>query len=151
MALKKLGSFLWHILEDSTFFGITSFISVTRFILLLPPTQLPGLLDGCHFYLQSTFSPPTPSKKEIVQLIKNGAGTLLSRQPKPDDDVIQASTTVPYHARSGSELAKCSYFIIHDHVDSRAPPRIRTGKLCTAPICWLMDCISQFELVDLPK
>ncbi|XP_033639639.1 BRCA1-associated RING domain protein 1-like [Asterias rubens] len=113
--------------------------------------QLPGLLDGCHFYLQSTFSPPTPSKKEIVQLIKNGAGTLLSRQPKPDDDVIQASTTVPYHARSGSELATCSYFIIHDHVDSRAPPRIRTGKLCTAPICWLMDCISQFELVDLPK
>ncbi|XP_071803585.1 BRCA1-associated RING domain protein 1-like [Asterias amurensis] len=113
--------------------------------------QLPGLLDGCHFYLQSTFSPPTPSKKEIVQLIKNGSGTLLSRQPKPDDDVIQASTTVPYHARLGSELSTCSYFIIHDHVDSRAPPRIRTGKLCTAPICWLMDCISQFELVDLPK
>ncbi|XP_022096820.1 BRCA1-associated RING domain protein 1-like [Acanthaster planci] len=113
--------------------------------------QLPGLLDGCHFYLHSTFSPPTPSRAEIVQLIRNGGGTILSRQPKPDDDVVQASATIPYHARPGSELAACSYYIIHDHGGSRAPPRVRTGKLCTAPVSWLMDCISQFELLDLPN
>ncbi|XP_038044952.1 BRCA1-associated RING domain protein 1-like [Patiria miniata] len=112
--------------------------------------QLPSLLDGCHFYLYSTFSPPTPSKDEIIQLIKNGGGRILNRQPKPDDDIVQASTTIPYHARAGSDLAACSYYIIHDHIGSRAPPRVRTGKLCTAPVSWLMDCISQFELLDLP-
>ncbi|XP_071482423.1 BRCA1-associated RING domain protein 1-like [Diadema antillarum] len=113
--------------------------------------QFPGLFDGCHFYFSGTFTHPTPSKTELAHLIQLGGGTILNRQPKPDDDVIQVSTIVPYHAKSGSELAACAHFILYDHLGKRIPPSIRTNKICTVPVWWLLDCVSQFSILNPPK
>ncbi|PIK47234.1 putative BRCA1-associated RING domain protein 1 [Apostichopus japonicus] len=116
-------------------------------------SQFPPLFDGCHFYIHGNFSPPTPPKEELASLLKLGGGTILTRYPKPDDDVIQASTIVPYHAKPESELASCSYYIIYDTGAKRknTPPRVRTAKLCTVPVSWVMDCISRYELQELPS
>ncbi|XP_793413.3 BRCA1-associated RING domain protein 1 [Strongylocentrotus purpuratus] len=113
--------------------------------------QFPGLFDGCHFYFSGTFKHPTPPKPELIQLIKLGGGTILNRQPKPDDDVIQVSTVVPYHARTESQYASCAYYVVYDHLGKRAPSSIRTQKVCTIPVYWLLDCVSQFTLLDPPK
>ncbi|XP_072036784.1 BRCA1-associated RING domain protein 1-like [Amphiura filiformis] len=112
--------------------------------------QLPGLFDGCNFFFYGTFK-PSPSKNELIDLVKSGGGAIVQRQPKPDDDVIQVSTTVPYHVNQDSQLSNCSYFIIYDEVTTRVPPKVNTGKVCTATVSWLMDCISNFALIELYK
>ncbi|KAJ8025175.1 BRCA1-associated RING domain protein 1 [Holothuria leucospilota] len=115
-------------------------------------SQFPALFDGCHFYLHGNFASPTPPKEELASLIKLGGGTIITRYPKPDDDVIQASTIVPYHATPDSELRVCSYYILYDQgVKRKPPPKVRTAKVCTVPVSWLMDCISSYELKDLPE
>ncbi|XP_066301591.1 BRCA1-associated RING domain protein 1-like [Branchiostoma lanceolatum] len=113
--------------------------------------QLPGLFDGCQFFLHGKFQPPTPPRKELVELIRAGGGAILAREPKPDSDCLQASTTVAYHARKDSDLAHCSHFILYDEKSAKTPPRIRTAKLCTVPTSWLMDCVTVFGLVELPN
>nr|XP_054767566.1 BRCA1-associated RING domain protein 1-like [Lytechinus pictus] len=113
--------------------------------------QFPGLFNGCHFFLKGSFKHPTPLKPELIQLIKLGGGTILQRQPKPDDDVIQVSTVVPYHARPNSQYASCSYYIVYDHLGKKPPPSVRTQKVCTVPVYWLLDCVSQFTILDPPK
>ena len=75
----------------------------------------------------------------------------MQRQPKPDDDVIQTSTVVPYHAADDSQLANCSYYIIYDPTATKVPPKVNTGKVRSAPVTWLMDCISTFTLMDIKK
>eukprot|EP00058_Branchiostoma_floridae_P023328 XP_002608818.1 hypothetical protein BRAFLDRAFT_89685 [Branchiostoma floridae] len=113
--------------------------------------QLPGLFDGCHFFLHGKFQPPTPPRKELIELIRAGGGGVLAREPKPDSDCLQASTTVAYHARKDSDLAHCSHFILYDEKSAKIPPRIRTAKLCTVPVTWLMDCVTDFSLLELPN
>ncbi|XP_078572774.1 uncharacterized protein LOC144859761 isoform X2 [Branchiostoma floridae x Branchiostoma japonicum] len=113
--------------------------------------QLPGLFDGCHFFLHGKFQPPTPPRKELIELIRAGGGGVLAREPKPDSDCLQASITVAYHARKDSDLAHCSHFILYDEKSAKTPPRIRTAKLCTVPVTWLMDCVTDFSLMELPN
>ncbi|KAI8489949.1 BRCA1-associated RING domain protein 1 [Branchiostoma belcheri] len=112
--------------------------------------QLPGLFDGCHFFLHGKFQSPTPPRKELLELIADGGGGVLTREPKPDSDCLQASTTVAYHARKDSDLAHCSHFILYDEKSAKTPPRIRTAKLCSVPVSWLMDCVTVFSLMELP-
>ncbi|XP_078656243.1 uncharacterized protein LOC144902593 [Branchiostoma floridae x Branchiostoma belcheri] len=112
--------------------------------------QLPGLFDGCHFFLHGKFQSPTPPRKELLELIADGGGGVLTREPKPDSDCLQASTTVAYHACKDSDLAHCSHFILYDQKSAKTPPRVRTAKLCTVPVSWLMDCVTVFSLMELP-
>ncbi|TMS06189.1 BRCA1-associated RING domain protein 1 [Larimichthys crocea] len=42
---------------------------------------LPPLFDGCFFFLLGSFK--GPSKDELIRLLREGGGQLLSRQPKP--------------------------------------------------------------------
>ncbi|XP_064644196.1 BRCA1-associated RING domain protein 1-like isoform X2 [Lineus longissimus] len=110
--------------------------------------QLPRLFDGCKIYFSGSFRAPTPEKKELVQLAKSGGATVLNREPKLEN-VIPNDITVPYHAKSGSYLADCCYFIIHDpNVKIKMQ---RHFRVCTAPTTWFMECITGFELLDLPE
>ena len=109
------------------------------------------MFDGCHFYFSGAFNHPTPAKPELTQLIKLGGGAILNRQPKPDDDVIQTSTVVPYHAKPGSALASCAHYVLYDHLGENAPVSIRSPKVCTVPVYWLLDCVSEFMILDPPR
>ncbi|KAL3831245.1 hypothetical protein ACJMK2_023019 [Sinanodonta woodiana] len=109
--------------------------------------QLPGLFDGCQFYFHGTFEYPTPEKEELVELVKNGGGRVLMREPKPghycDEDL-----TVPYHAPPHGNLKECCFYIVHD-TSLKFPP-IRTLRLCSVPASWIMNCIDKFMLLDPP-
>ncbi|XP_070565914.1 BRCA1-associated RING domain protein 1-like [Ptychodera flava] len=110
--------------------------------------QCPGFFNGIHFYFYGHFNAPTPSKAELSNLVKSGDGTLLLREPKPDD-CNQPGGTVPYHAVTDSKQSECTHYIIYDHFNKKPPAKIRTPKLCTASSSWLMDCITQFTILDL--
>ncbi|KAK3587818.1 hypothetical protein CHS0354_019683 [Potamilus streckersoni] len=109
--------------------------------------QLPGLFDGCQFYFHGTFEYPTPEKEELLELVKNGGGRILMREPKPghhcDEDL-----TVPYHAPPHGNLKECCFYIVHD-TSLKFPP-IRTPRLCSVPASWIMNCIDKFILLDPP-
>ena len=106
--------------------------------------QLPGLFDGCRFYLRGDFTHPTPSKDEIINLVKTGGGVILHREPKLD--AIDDTIVIPYHARVDQQLANCSLYVIHDDVD--AGPRMNGSRRCDAPVAWLLDCVANFRLLD---
>ena len=110
--------------------------------------QLPGIFDGCHFYLPGNFEYPTPTKEELASLVKLGGGSVLSREPKSDLIFDQSQLTMPYHARPDSQLARCSYFIVHDN---KHTSQMLNSHICTVPASFVMDCIAHFELLDLPS
>ncbi|XP_051567043.1 BRCA1-associated RING domain protein 1-like [Myxocyprinus asiaticus] len=110
---------------------------------------LPPLFDGCFFYLLGSFR--KPPKHELLQLVREGGGHLLSRQPKPDSDVTQTLSAAAYHAHPGSDQALCTQYILYDPQSSYKPQRVRIGKVWSAPSTWLLDCISAFQLLPVPE
>uniref|UniRef100_A0AAY4EIK3 BRCT domain-containing protein n=1 Tax=Denticeps clupeoides TaxID=299321 RepID=A0AAY4EIK3_9TELE len=110
---------------------------------------LPRLFDGCFFYLLGSFQ--KPPKSDLLQLLKEGGGQILTRQPKPDSDVTQTLNAAAYHARPGSDQALCTQYIIYDPQGSYRPPRLRLGKVWSAPSSWLLDCITSFQLLPVPE
>lgn len=96
-------------------------------------------------------------------MVKFGGGKILSREPKPDlDDNLCLSsrdaalatvpTTVVYHARPDSAHYRCTHYVIFDPFTERRPRMCRySDVVCCAPLSWLMDCISRFEIVAVPR
>lgn len=102
---------------------------------------------------------------------------MLSREPKHDSDRVQICTKVPYHSEKDTPQAFYTYYIVYDpihgiHTYPQAciigtyqsckllpfisatgkPIRfIRRGKVCTVPLSWLFDCVSQFMICDIPE
>ncbi|XP_051998907.1 BRCA1-associated RING domain protein 1 [Xyrauchen texanus] len=110
---------------------------------------LPPLFDGCFFYLLGSFH--KPPKHELLQLVKEGGGHLLSRQPKPDSDVTQTLSAAAYHAQPHSDQTLCTQYILYEPQSSYKPKRVRMGKVWSAPSTWLLDCISAFQLLPVPE
>ncbi|XP_036400661.1 BRCA1-associated RING domain protein 1 [Megalops cyprinoides] len=110
---------------------------------------LPRLFDGCFFFLLGSFK--KPPKEELLRLVKEGGGQVLTRQPKPDSDVTQTLSAAAYHAPPGSDQALCTQYILYDPQGSFKPPRVRLGKVWSAPSTWLLDCISAFQLLPVPE
>lgn len=123
---------------------------------------MPRLFDGCSFFLRGVFKAPTASKEDLIKLIKLGGGKVLHREPKVKDDdltlfpsssiVTSLSRTpeVAYHAPANSTLSCCTEFIIYDSMSCDQPKTVHSPLLRTAPVTWLMDCISSFQLLDIP-
>ncbi|XP_062389591.1 BRCA1-associated RING domain protein 1 [Sardina pilchardus] len=109
---------------------------------------LPGLFDGCFFFLLGSFR--RPEKADLLQLIREGGGQVLSRQPKPDSDVTQTLSAAAYHAQPGSDQALCTQYILYEPQGAYRPSRVRLGKVWSAPVSWLLDCISAFQLLPVP-
>nr|XP_029516305.1 BRCA1-associated RING domain protein 1 isoform X1 [Oncorhynchus nerka] len=110
---------------------------------------LPPLLDGCFFYLMGSFK--KPPRDELLQLVREAGGQILTRQPKPDSDVTQTLSAAAYHASLGSDQALCTQYIIYDPQGSYRPPRVRLGKVWSAPSTWVVNCISAFQLLPVPE
>ncbi|TKS67352.1 BRCA1-associated RING domain protein 1 [Collichthys lucidus] len=109
---------------------------------------LPPLFDGCFFFLLGSFK--GPSKDELIRLLREGGGQLLSRQPKPDSDVTQTLNAAAYHALPGSDQALCTQYIIFDHQGRHKPAVVRRGKVWSAPSTWIINCIAAFRLLPVP-
>ncbi|XP_071316267.1 BRCA1-associated RING domain protein 1 isoform X2 [Trachinotus anak] len=90
---------------------------------------LPPLFDGCFFFLLGSFKAPT--KDKLTELLREGGGQLLSRQPKPDSDVTQTLNAAAYHALPGSDQALCTQYIIFDPQGPHKPAVVRRGKIST--------------------
>ncbi|XP_023649836.1 BRCA1-associated RING domain protein 1 isoform X2 [Paramormyrops kingsleyae] len=110
---------------------------------------LPPLFDGCFFFFLGSFQ--NPAKEELLQLVKEGGGRVLTRKPKPDSDVTQTLSAAAYHAPSGSDQALCTQYVLHDPQGAYRPPQLRLGKVWSAPSSWLLDCISAFQLLPVPE
>uniref|UniRef100_UPI003AAEA125 BRCA1-associated RING domain protein 1 n=1 Tax=Centroberyx gerrardi TaxID=166262 RepID=UPI003AAEA125 len=110
---------------------------------------LPPLFDGCFFFLLGSFK--TPPKEGLAELLREGGGQLLSRQPKPDSDVTQTLSAAAYHAPPGSDQALCTQYILYDPRGAHKPAVVRRGKVWSAPSTWLIDCIAAFRLLPVPE
>ncbi|XP_057709394.1 BRCA1-associated RING domain protein 1-like [Corythoichthys intestinalis] len=110
---------------------------------------LPPLFDGCFFFLLGSFK--SPKKNELANLLREGGGQLLSRQPKPDSDVTQTLNAAAYHAMPGSDQALCTQYIIFDQQGPHKPAVVRRGKVWSAPSSWIIDCIAAFQLLPVPN
>ena len=104
--------------------------------------QMPGLFDGCRFFLSGMFEYPTPSRDELGNLITLGGGTLLSREPKVEQVDEQQ---VPYHARAGGSLEWCDHYIVRNDMGCS---QIRGARVCDTSATWLLDCIARFQLME---
>ncbi|XP_039611268.1 BRCA1-associated RING domain protein 1 isoform X1 [Polypterus senegalus] len=110
---------------------------------------LPGLFDGCYFYFLGPFK--FPSKEDLIQLVKTGGGNILCRQPKPDSDVTQTINTVAYHALPDSDQSFCTQYILYDSSYKYKPKQVHLGKVWSAPVSWLLCCITSFQLLPVPE
>ena len=92
-------------------------------------------------------------------MIKYGGGKILSREPKPRVDEtlclpnkvpVQAVYLAPvaYHANPESELYRCTQYIIYNSLYEKKPHIWETMTLRTLPSTWLMDCASNFAILD---
>ncbi|TKS67349.1 BRCA1-associated RING domain protein 1 [Collichthys lucidus] len=91
-----------------------------------------------------------PPKDELIRLLREGGGQLLSRQPKPDSDVTQTLNAAADHALPGSDQALCTQYIIFDHQGRHKPAVVRRGKVWSAPSTWIINCIAAFRLLPVP-
>jgi len=107
--------------------------------------QMPGLFDGCSFYLLGEFEQPTPPREDLACLMTLGGGTVLHREPTVDM-INQSPVSVPYHVPVTSSLANCSHYIVS--ADERDVTLVTGGRMCRVPPSWIMTCIAEFRLVD---
>ena len=129
---------------------------------------LPKLFEGCSFYMSGVFSGKS-TKQTVMNLITEGGGKILYREPKITD-LERCSIVVPsksrgkkskdqipvniapvriFHARDNSAQVCCSEYILYDPQLSPGHKKVCSPHLCTAPLPWLYDCISNFQIVNV--
>lgn len=112
--------------------------------------QLPGIFDGCHFYLHNfnvqheVTSSIVLTKAVLTKLITDAGGVVLRRVPNPEL-IPEAEQLVPYHAREGSKLWCCSHYIIFKDMYE---PMYNMAHIKALPIGWLIECIEKYELCE---
>ncbi|XP_011567539.3 BRCA1-associated RING domain protein 1 [Plutella xylostella] len=112
--------------------------------------QLPGLFNGCHFYLHNFTSKYEISKQIVLtkavlsKLITDADGVVLRRVPNPES-IPESEKLVPYHARKDGPLVECSHYIIFKDMYE---PRYNMKHLKALPVGWLIECIEKYELCD---
>ncbi|XP_075927839.1 BRCA1-associated RING domain protein 1 isoform X3 [Petromyzon marinus] len=108
--------------------------------------QLPGLFDGCYFFLGGPFD--EPSRFDLSEMVRVGGGRMLSRQPKADSDVTQSVRRAAYHARRHSDQEFCTHYVVYDGAWLGGLSGVsRLGKVWTVPSGWLVECVLAFELL----
>ena len=111
--------------------------------------HLPRIFDGCHFFMYGSFSPPLPTKVQLIELIKVSGGQILSREPKHDSDLVQSCRKVPYHAVPDTPQYYFTYYIVYDPSQRYLPRSVHLGKVSTVSASWVLDCISQFVICNV--
>ncbi|XP_072764569.1 BRCA1-associated RING domain protein 1 [Anoplolepis gracilipes] len=117
--------------------------------------QNPRLFNNCFFYfaLQADVTYQIGNmelrKDVLIQLVKAGEGTVLTREPNPEDlkDMIQV---IPYHIANdlSHPLYKCTHYIIY--MPGKGEPRIKykMPHIKSLPLIWLIECIEKFTLIN---
>jgi len=105
--------------------------------------QAPGIFDGCRFYFYGIFIPPKASKEDLTYLVTLADGVILNREPKTDNDEIQAVVQWPYHFKGKDCIS--STFIVYDP-SSKSAPTSSEPHVTIVPASWILDCLSHFEL-----
>ncbi|XP_031826336.1 BRCA1-associated RING domain protein 1 isoform X2 [Nomia melanderi] len=117
--------------------------------------QNPALFNQCNFYFalnpKSTYSVNEMqlTKDALENLVREGNGTVLKREPHPED-VKDQKQIIPFHIANSvtHPLYKCTYYIIY--VPGRDEPRVKYNMphIKTLPLVWLIECIEKFTFVD---
>lgn len=143
------------------------YCSIFWFLYIFFSFQLPKLFDGCSFYFAGEFDKILP-KDAVTNLIKLGGGRILSREPKTSDvdpmvlsispavskqKLVQtsASPIVVFHAKENSAQRCCTQYIIYDEKKSPAYTRTFSPVLSSTTVAWVLDCISNFEILDIKE
>lgn len=112
--------------------------------------QLPGIFNGCHFYLHNFNTKYEVSKSLVLnkailtKLITDAGGIVLRRVPNPEL-IPESEKVVPYHAKKNSKLYNCSHYIIFKDMYE---PMYNMQHLKALPIGWLIECIEKYELCE---
>ncbi|CAK1587819.1 unnamed protein product [Parnassius mnemosyne] len=112
--------------------------------------KLPGLFNGCHFYLHNFNTNYEISKTIILnktilsKLITDADGIVLRRVPNPEL-IPEAEQLVPYHAKKGGKLDMCSHYIIFKDMYE---PMYNMKHFKALPVGWLIECIEKYELCE---
>lgn len=112
--------------------------------------QLPGLFDGCHFYLHNfntRYEMTTQlvlTKPVLTKLITDAGGVVLRRVPNPES-IPEQEKLVPYHAKKHGKLVYCSHYIIFKDMYE---PMYNMQHIKALPVAWLIECMERYELCD---
>lgn len=112
--------------------------------------QLPGIFNGCHFYLHNFTGKYEITKNIVVtktiltKLITDAGGIVLRRVPNPES-IPDSEKLVPYHARKDGKLVNCSHYIIFKDIYE---PMYNMQHLKALPIGWLIECFEKYELCE---
>jgi hypothetical protein len=79
--------------------------------------------------------------------VKLGGGQILTREPKQHLSSGTDIPIVPYHAPTSGTLSKCSILVVHDNHSKLEP--IRSEKMCSVSVFWLLECVGMFKILDL--
>lgn len=113
--------------------------------------QLPGLFNGCHFFVTSNvhynLSSCALSKTDIVTLIRTGGGVVLKRQPDPEAIPV-SEQTVPYHAPQSGALTATSHFILYSPGKGEPVLKYNMKHCKTLPVEWFITCVLNWQLLD---
>ncbi|KMQ96512.1 brca1-associated ring domain protein 1-like protein [Lasius niger] len=117
--------------------------------------QNPRLFNNCFFYfvlkadITYRIGDLELKKKDLIQLVTTGEGTVLSRQPNPED-LKDMMPVIPFHIANDSThpLHKCTHYIIY--MPGKGEPRIKykMPHIKSLPLIWLIECIEKFTLVN---
>lgn len=110
---------------------------------------LPGIFNGCHFYIYGGMSKSSPTKPQLSRMLECADGVILSREPKPDSDSVQGCNKTPYHCPNNLDQYRFTYYIVYDPEHAKPSRIVKRGKVCSVPVEWVMNCISSFAFCPL--
>ncbi|CAL7933032.1 unnamed protein product [Xylocopa violacea] len=115
----------------------------------------PGLFHQCHFYFH-----PQPNniyyindiqltKDALIMLVQGGGGTVLTREPNPED-IKSKEQCIPFHIANqhNHPLYKCTHYNIYMPGQNEPQIKYNMPHIKTLPLVWLIECIEKFALVD---
>lgn len=86
-------------------------------------------------------------REKIASLICLGEGTILKREPDPEN-IPEMESTVMYHAKPNSAMAKCSHVLLYNEENDGPQIKYRMNHVKTLPLKWLISCIETFSIID---
>lgn len=84
------------------------------------------------------FKPPAPTKEELIEMVRRGEGTVLSRRPEKGS----VSHCQFFHSK---ETFPSNNFIVYDPKYTKNIVRYCSFNYVTFQ--WIMDCVSYFKLL----
>ncbi|KAK2581730.1 hypothetical protein KPH14_002214 [Odynerus spinipes] len=117
--------------------------------------QNPRLFNRCYFYLALQanvvyrIGDVQLTKEQLTKLINAGDGTVLSREPNPED-IKEKEPFIPFHTARNPRhpLYRCTHYVIY--APGKDEPRVKYNMrhIRSLPLIWLIECIEKFTLVN---